>query len=108
VCAGIDVDPTAHSIAAAALAPLLSRPGAPALHQLRGNYRCVLDWSLGSAVRHNLHTPLTTWLGVLLCLWWSAARCCPCCRPVQAAAWWGLWMPCSWTWGCHRCRSVCV
>lgn len=40
-CVGIDVDPTAHRTAAATLAPLLSQPGAPTLHQLTGNYRCV-------------------------------------------------------------------
>ncbi|KAF6246279.1 MraW methylase family-domain-containing protein [Scenedesmus sp. NREL 46B-D3] len=40
---GIDVDPVAHSIAAARLAPLCSRPGGPTLHQLRGNYSDVLS-----------------------------------------------------------------
>lgn len=39
MCVGIDVDPVAHATAAAALAPLLARPGAPTLHQLSGNYR---------------------------------------------------------------------
>lgn len=39
VCVGIDVDPVAHATAVAALAPLLTQPGAPMLHQLNGNYR---------------------------------------------------------------------
>ncbi|WIA35005.1 hypothetical protein OEZ86_003501 [Tetradesmus obliquus] len=46
---GIDVDPVAHSIAAERLAPLLGRPGAPTLHQLRGNYSDVLSLLSGCA-----------------------------------------------------------
>ncbi|KAF8056393.1 rsmH [Scenedesmus sp. PABB004] len=41
VAVGIDVDPTAHALADARLAPLTGGPGQPALRQLRGNYSDV-------------------------------------------------------------------